>query len=284
MSTFDLSSSNASAEPPASDLDPFAPIEAVPTSPLGGGAPTSYQIRLEDDTADRGFRTVGTLPARQLLVSNRELRTMAREIAGQMPWTWRPVKTFFDGTRFAYALSTNDLFRTVTGGDPLCVGLLFQNSYDGTWEVGCRLFAYRLLSTTGLLHEHHFGCLGFGHSLTSDKWATEVQRGRRYLHAADQKLQQFVVRCRQLRQHEITASHLAALRRGSLSRLSTRRWGQLLDRYLIHASDRTAWSLLTAGTRLMWAPTEPVDKRDFHYNRVLTEAVVGRISARGPAG
>jgi len=256
------------------DLDPFAPIEAVPQLTQGSVGP-AHSIYLADPEGEGGPREVGRVPAGQLAVSNRQLRTMAREIAGQTPWTWRPVNTFFDGTHFAYALSTMDLFSDVGGGDPVCLGLLFHNSYDSSWAPGCRLYAYRLLSATGLLHDGHFGYLELSYDLCDDEWPTEVRRTRKYLGAGEELLRQFVRRARALDEETLDATHLADLRRGPLASYSKYRWGHLLDKFL-NSTRRTAWHFLTTGAGLVWTPEEPAPTwTDFRRNEELTAAVMG---------
>jgi hypothetical protein len=126
-------SSNLTPEP---QLNPFTPIEAVPTFSLGEDAPTAHRVYLTSVSDGRGRRYLGTIPAQKLLLSNQEIRAMAQEITGQSPWDWTPKTTFFDGWHLAYSLVTEDCSADVDAENPLSLGLLFQNSYDGSWETG----------------------------------------------------------------------------------------------------------------------------------------------------
>lgn len=77
---------------------------------------------------------------------------MAKEIAGQSSWDWVPKITFSDGRHLACSLVTKNCSTDVDGENPLPLRLLFQNSCDGSWAPGLRLFSYRQAPVTGLLH------------------------------------------------------------------------------------------------------------------------------------
>ncbi|MBB4069219.1 hypothetical protein GGQ18_001803 [Salinibacter ruber] len=262
---------------PEPQLDPFTPIETVPTSPLGGGAPTAHRVYLTGVPDGRGWRLVGTIPAQKLLLSNQEIQAMAQEITGKSPWDWAPKTTFFDGRHLAYSLVTEDCSADVDAENPLSLGLLFQNSYDGSWEPGMRLFAHRQVPATGLLHAQHFGELCFLCGPSNGGWSAERRRVEQYMETAGSKLEQFSRRCRGLQREPVGASDLAGLRRRPLTQLPRRLWSRLVDRYL-HSPDLTAWGLLTSGAVLLWTESGPSRPEIFHYNQLLTEAVVGRIS------
>jgi len=256
--------------------DPFAPIERVLLS-APDQDPKSYSVRIEDPDAEKGWREVGISPPGHLLVTNQELYCMADEIASRSPFEWRGIRLFFDGRRFAYALSTDDVFVNVGGREALCAGLLLQTSYDGSWDTGCRLFGYRLVSTSGLLHGQHFGHLRFESSLCSENWDTEIHRALDYVGEAIGTLEAFGEVAQRLKERAISSTDLAALRRGPLAQLSMPLWGQLLDRYLENAP-RTAWDLLTTGTSLLWNEQErPSVATDFQHNKALTEGITGAV-------
>lgn len=260
--------------------DPFAPIERVLLS-AADQDPKGYSVRIEDSSAENRWREVGVSPPGHLLVSNQELYCMADEIASRSPFDWRGVRLFFDGKRFAYALSTNDVFEDVGGREALCGGLLFQTSYDGSWDTGCRLFGYRVVSTSGLLHGNHFGHLRFENSLCSEDWHTEIHRALDYVNGVLGKLEAFGEVAHRLKDRAIDSTDLAALRRGPLAKLSTPLWGQVLDRYLENTT-RTAWDLLTTGTSLLWNEKDrPSVAMDFQHNRALTEGVTGAVLGEG---
>ena len=256
--------------------DPFAPIERVLLS-APDQDPKRYSIRIEDPDANKGWREVGISPPSHLLVTNQELYCMADEIASRSSFKWDGVSLFCDGKRFAYGLSTPDVFEDVGGREALCTGLLVHTSYDGSWPTGCRLFAYRLVSTSGLLHDDHFGTLRFRRSLTSETWDQELERAWGYLNGAEEKLQQFGRVAHRLKDRAISTTDLADLRRGPLAQWPTGLWGQVLDQYL-GGTPRTAWDLLTRGSSILWNENDrPRVAKDFRYNRALTEGIVGSV-------
>lgn len=278
------SSESTSSEPTSSSApqpDPFVPIERVlvsdPSQEAGTPGGKCYSVRREDPSADAGWKEIGTSPPGHLLVSNHELYCMADEIAQRSPFDWDGVSLFYDGKRFAYGLRTPDVFEDVGGREALCLGLLVHTSYDGSWDTGCRLFGYRIVSTSGLLHSGHFGHLQFEHSLCSEGWDTDLHRALGYVGDALGKLEAFGEVAHRLKRRAISSTDLAALRRGPLAQWPTGLWGQVLDRFL-GGTSRTAWDLLTRGSALLWNENDrPRVAKDFRYNRVLTEAVMGAV-------
>lgn len=271
LTRFGISTMDASTN---DHQDPFAPIQKVAVSAPGQSS-TSYSVRIDDTSTDKGWREVGISPPTHLVVPNRELCRMADEIASRSPFDWRGVRLFHDGRRFAYALSTDDVFVDIGGPEVLCAGLLFHTSYDGSWTTGCRLFGYRLVSTSGLLHTKHFGHLRFENPPCSDSWDEEIHRALEYVGEAAGKLETFGDVAAQLKDRGVSSTDLADLRRGALAQLPTPLWGLLLDEYL-SGTTRTAWDLLTTGTSLLWNEKErPSVAEDFLYNQALTEGVTG---------
>lgn len=277
---------HSTSESPA---NPFAPITVVPTSSVGGGAPTARRVYLPasatrsstgDSSTGEEQRHVGTVPAQQLLLSNRDIRAMAQEIAAKTSWEWAPRLTLFDGQHLAYGLVAETLSVEGKADGGLTLGLLFQNSYDGSWEPGTRLFAYRPGAATGLLHGQHFGEVRFLCGPSDGGWSADLQRVRQYLETAEGKLHRFARHCEDLQGQPIGASDLSHLRQRPLSGLPQCLWGQLMEQFL-HGPPLTAWGLLTSGTALLWgqsgaAHPDP-DPDIVHYNQLLTEAVVGHI-------
>jgi hypothetical protein len=259
--------------------DPFVPVERVlvadPDRGPDGPGSKCYSVRRDDPESDKGWRELGMSPPGHLFVTNQELCRMADEIAQHSPYDWDGVRLFFDGKRFAYGLRTTDVFEDVGGREALCAGLVAYTSYDGSWATGCRLFAYRPVSTAGLLHGGHFGQLRFRRPLTSETWDRVLERGWGYIDGAEEKLRRFGAVAHKLKRRALNSTDLADLRRGPLAGWPTPLWGQLLDRYLDGVS-KTAWDLLTRGTALLWNESErPPVASEFRHNQVLTEAIIG---------
>lgn len=183
MCSSDSTPFSSTSEP---QLDPFAPIEANPTSAtIGGGAPTSRRVYLTTSTGENDRRLVGTIPAQKLLLSNRDIRTMAQEITGETSFNWATAVNLFDGRHLAYGLVTKDCSVEPVEEDPFSLGLLFQNSYDGSWEPGMRLFAHRQVPATGLLHAQHFGDVRFLSGPSHGGWSTDRRRAEQHLKTAE---------------------------------------------------------------------------------------------------
>ena len=236
-----------------SDLSPYADIEKVPLYAEDQMQSRGFSVRIEDPGADTGWREVGLVSDQYLLVPNERAYEMAWEIAERSPFQWEEAKLYFDGKRFLYSLQTRSEAACVDVevGDTIGLGLLFENSYDGSRKLAARLFAMRLACSNGMLARDYFAQMRFKHDNTAQGWQGEVERAMAMLASAEEELAAFAETARRLTQHRLGSGELQAVRREALPELPVTLWGKTVDRYLEHEA-HTAWGLLNAATNVLW--------------------------------
>jgi len=234
-----------------------------------------YSVRLENPDAEGGWQEVGIVSQDYLLVPNRQVRNMAQEIAGRTSLPWQEKKVFFDGKRFVYGLACREgITQRVSPGDIVGLGMLFENSYDGSRKLAASLFAYRLACSNGMLAPDYFARMRFKHTLSSEGWESDIERAMTMLGAAEEGLTTFAQGAKALHQMELGSRELQALRSGPLQDLPVTLWGKAMDQYLT-AEEHTGWGLLNAGTELVWHEDNGrATMSDFRYNETFTQGLI----------
>jgi hypothetical protein len=261
--------------------DAYAAIEKRPLITQDGMRSRGFTVRLEDQSATSGWREVGIVSEDYLLVPNQDVRDMALEITDRTGVPWKESKTFFDGKRFVYALTTTSdgLSAEVVPGDVLSIGLMFENSYDGSRRLAVNLYANRLVCSNGLILPEYFARLRFKHTSASAGWEIETQRALSMIASAGDDLRRFADIARRMNDAAFGTQEMEAVRRQGLQKLPTGLWGKLVDRYLLH-EDKSAWGFLNAGTNVLWH-REKGSVQDFSHNALVTSSMVEFWQSRG---
>jgi hypothetical protein len=250
---------------------PYAPIEKSPLYAADQMQSKGYSVRLQDEESETGWKEVGLVSEDYLLVPNKEVRDMALEIAHQSPFEWTNEKTHFDGKRFSYALVANTGYgREVAQGDVVTIGMLFQNSYDGSLKLSASMFAYRLVCSNGMLQPETFRRMKFKHELRSSGWEEETRRALSMIEGAEENLERFCSAANRLAEMPVGSSELAHLRQDGLGDLPVTLWGRVLDRYLSE-EEHTAWGLLNAGSNVVWHRDRSFS--DYTHNETITQSL-----------
>ena len=265
--------SNPEPAPNRPALSPYAPIEKVPLQTHDGMRSRAFTVRIEDGTAETGFREVGTVSEDYLLVPNRDVRDMAEEIARRTGHEFVTARTLFDGRRFALALAfPTALAVEVKVGDPVSVALMLRNSYDGSERLSASLYVHRLACSNGLVCPKLFGRVRFRHTLASAGWEDEVARVLSVLATSRVGVEQFARGAARLASTQITYRHLRALRQGVLKDVPLTLWAKALDRTLQH-EENSLYGLLNGATAVLWHdPKQTV--RDVEHNEAITAGLL----------
>lgn len=259
-------------------IDPYAPIEKRRLMTADGMTSKGYTIRLADPKAASGWSEVGLVSEDYLLVSNEEVRDMAQEIAARSGLAFREDKVFFDGKRYAYGLVAREkgLVDVSAGdaavGDAVGIGLLFQNSYDGSTRLSASLYVHRLACSNGMVVPKLFQRVTFKHTRRNRDWEGEVERSMAMLGSAPAGLQRFAEAARRLSEMRLTPERLREVRTEVLPRLPVTWWGKTMDRLLQHET-LDGFGLLNAGTNVLWHDERP-SASSFAWNEYVTSGLV----------
>lgn len=266
---------------PTTLTNPYASIEKAPLFARDSMKSRGTSVRLADPDAPTGWSEVGVVSPSYLLVPNAEVRKMAEDVADASGLHWDHDRTFFDGKRYVYGLVADPetVYAEVAVGDVLGIGLMFENSYDGSRKLGASLYVHRLVCANGMLAPTRLARVRFKHSRGSASWKGDVERAMAMLGAAPDRLRTFAALCAKLARHELGTPELAAIRGGALAPLPVSLWGRVVDRYL-DEGDPTGWGLLNAATAEVWHSDRPTVS-DFGHNETATSGLL-RYAERLP--
>ncbi len=255
-------------------MNPYASIEKAPLFARDSMRSRGTSVRLADADAPTGWTEVGVVSPSYLLVPNAEVRQMAEDVADASGLHWSEDRTFFDGKRYLYGLVADPetVYAEVTVGDVLGIGLLFENSYDGSRKLGASLYIHRLVCANGMLAPSLLARVRFRHSRGSVSWRGEVAQALAMLGAAPEKLRRFAALAARLARHELGTPELATIRQRHLAALPVSLWGRVVDRYLSD-EDPTGWGLLNAATAELWHSDRPTVS-DYRHNETATSGLL----------
>jgi len=255
-------------------IDPYAAIEKTPLYARDAMKSRGYSVRLADGEIPGGWREVGVVSPNYLLVPNAEVRQMAADVAEASGLVWAEDRVFFDGRRYAYGLVADpvDVYAEVTVGDVLGLGLLFENSYDGSRTLRASLYVHRLACANGMLAPERMARVRFKHSRGSVSWRQDVARTLSMLGAAPEMLSSFARSAARLARHRLSTPELAAIRAEPLAAMPVSLWGRVVDRYL-SSEEPTGWGLLNAVTAECWHNERPT-VADYRHNETATSGLL----------
>lgn len=238
-------------------ISPFAPIVKTPNYSENSGQLAGYSVEIEDDSAPHGFRHLGAVSGRYLLMTNREVADLAFEVAEGSGLPWAPGRIFWDGGRCAVVVDfgpdvSQDVSASGDGSDPVGLSLVFRTSYDRSWRFEATLMARRFLCGNGLLAGEFFGHVSFRHTTGSaaEDWRGVVRDGLRLVHRAPADLARFVGALRALRRAQTSDRRL----REALAlfpQFGDALVGRVMRRYAEH-EEPTLFGLMQAGTNVLW--------------------------------
>ncbi len=263
--------------------DPYRRIEKRTLHAPDGMKSKGFTVRLEDDRFPSGYREVGVVSQDYLLVENAAVRDLALEIADRSGGAWQLTKEFFDGKRFVYALALRDhSLIDVRLGDPVGLGLMFENSYDGSRRLSASLYVNRLVCTNGMLAPSIFRRVAFRHTDAAKDWDVGIASALRMIDTAGPLLNRFAGAMSKLAALDVTTDELARIREHALPQLPVSLFGKVVDRFLAH-EEPTAWGLMNAATQVLWHNPKPT-LADMGHNEYVVRALASYVSPGGDFG
>ena len=259
-------------------LSPFAPILKSPTYSENSGQQTGYAVEIEDDQAPHGYRHLGNVSARYLLLTNREVTDLACEVAEASGLPWSVGRAFWDGGRYAVVVDfgagvAQDASAAGDGSDPVGLSLVFRTSYDASWRFEAALMGRRFACDNGLLSGEFFGRVSFRHTTgsASDDWRNVVRDGLRLVHRAPHDLAAFVRALRALRSAQTSDRRLREVL-GLWPQFGDSLVGKIVRRYA-EAEEPTLFGLMQAGTNALWHDPKQTAASWGHNDALVTGLV-----------
>jgi hypothetical protein len=235
-------------------MDPMSQIQKEPLFTTDKQQSSSYSVRIWNDKKEK-FEEITTVKEGYLVMENHELKDLAEELADESDLQWKESRIYFNGKQFTYAIETEGITADVAVGDAINLGLMFQNSYDGTMKSRVQAYVNRLACSNGMVAPMFFDPLTFKHDHTSEDWQEQVRQSLQYLQYAGDNLQEFAALCAKMVETKITLDELSNIRRNYLdSRIPSALWGRVIDRYLSEerAENDSVWGFVNACTAVTW--------------------------------
>ena len=233
-------------------LSPFTEISKVPNTSENGNH-AGYSIELEDDSAPHGWRHVGNVSSKYLVLPNRDIYDLACEVADASGLPWAPGRAYWDGSKFACVLDfgrelAHDVSAEGDGSDLVGLSLVFQSSYDTSWAFRATLCGRRHLCDNLHFSMESFAQVRFRHTTgsASDDWRGVVTGGLGLVRQAPRDLGRFVRALRLLRAAQTSDRRLREVV-GAWDALGDGLVGRILRRYAAD-EEPTLFGLLQAGT------------------------------------
>lgn len=265
-------------------LSPFAEIVKTPNLTENSGQLAGYSIEIEDDTAPHGFRHLGNVSDRYLLLTNREVTDLAYEVAQSSGLPWTPGRAFWDGGRYAVVVDfgeevSQDVSTAGDGSDRVGLSLVFRTSYDTSWRFEAALMGRRFVCDNGLLSGEFFGRVSFKHTTGSaaEDWRGVVREGLRLVHRAPHDLAVFVRALRRLREAQTSDKRLREVL-ALFPQFGDALVGRIMRRYA-EAEEPTLFGLMQAGTNVLWHDPKQT-AASWSHNDALVTGLVEYAGAR----
>lgn len=262
------------------EVSPFAPIIRTPNFAHNSGNLTGFSVEIEDRSFPSGYRHLGNVSDNYLLLSNREVRELAVEIAVQSGLPFKESRIFWDGARFLHVI---DFLQSeeVTECDEVGLGLITKSSYDQSWRYECSLMGKRFVCDNGMIAGEFFARIGFKHLKPDDEsqnWREIVKAGLSMIDRAPEELERFAEGLRALRRAEMTDALLREVW-PLFPTIGDGIKGQILSRYVSH-EEATLYGFLNAGTNVFWHRSHKrMTGADFNHNDAFVSGLLGFVGA-----
>ena len=255
-------------------MNPFAGIEVTPLFSRDGMKSQGQSVRIADEDSEGGWNEIGVVSPNYLLVHNAKVKDVVDEIAERSRvGEWNQRKLFFDGRRFVYSLSNDNITAEVAPGDLIRFGLIAYNSYDGSRALSVGAYAEHLVCSNGMTSETYFARFIFRHHKGNLSWDEETTKAfLTVMQGSRAKLTRLASTLKELRGKSLAVQDLKVIRGEHLQHLTVSAWGRVLDRFLCH-EQHTAFGLLDACTRIFWH-NEKGSYTDYTNNSYATDGML----------
>jgi len=270
-------------------ISPFIEIRKERLVDQLTGAPSkAFGIWVPDPGAEGGWKDMGTVSENYLLLTNKEVRELALEIATQSGLPFKESRIFWDGAKFCHVVDFLER-ESVEDGDEVGLSLITRSSYDKSWRFEAALMGKRFACDNGCLSGEFFARVSFRHSAGSSKgaldpgkregvglveenWKEIVKQGLSVVDHAPENLRRFVQGLRLLKKAELTDQRLREVWK-MLPGIGDGIMGKIMARYVTH-EEPTLYGFFQAGTNVFWH-NQKMTSADFQNNDQFVTGLLG---------
>ncbi|MEM7296869.1 MAG: DUF932 domain-containing protein [Bacteroidota bacterium] len=245
-------------------IDPFVDIRKERLVDKLTGAPSkNFGIWVPDPSEEQGWKEMGVVSENYLLLTNKEVRGLALDIALESTFDHEESRIFWDGARFAHVIDFTDTKVEIAEGDEVGLSLITRTSYDKSWKFEAALMGKRFACDNGMLSGEFFAHVSFKHTGDSNRWKELVKQGLSIITHADNNMKRFVEGLRLLKKTSVNDELLRKVWFHQYN-LGDSNAGKILNRYL-SSEEPTLYGLLNAGTNVFWH-NQKMTGADFKHN------------------
>lgn len=216
--------------------DPMSPVRSVKIRTNGDSVFQGIEI-----LSDSGqYELLNVHSTSYNLLANADVERAARRVLDDSGLDWRRVRETWTGRFWGRQWISDYQIEAPEVGDVLALGLLIQNSYDGSAQASMVLMGYVVECTNGLLASRHFGTYAMKH-LVGETFDTRGAIAK--LNTGMQQVQELVPVMERLHRIPLTVDLIADV--AVRTQLPRAEWGFVLEGL---KGAQTAYQLLMALT------------------------------------
>lgn len=225
--------------------DPFAETKFETISVGSKEVDSKVAVCVKDD--DGEFQVAGWVSTGYNLIDNKRVDEIGTDIMSRSGHEWKPLKTLWDGKKFARYFITKESITEIESDNPelparpLHLGLMMRNAYDGKGAFGEELFVCDHSCMNQFISRNRFGFFIINHD---DKSEYMIEDAVKNLSSGMQKLIDVAPVFREMSQAPLSANHIIQARKGTM--LPESMWGKVLLRLSIESC--TMFGLYSAMT------------------------------------
>lgn len=204
--------------------------EKVTLEPVkcGGIEVEKVSVMVEDDAGVKHL--AGILGKNYNLIKNSMVKDTTDDIMTRSGYSWRNIKTLWDGKRLADYYITDQEITTIKNGQayPIHLGLMARNSYDGSSAYGIELFACNMVCTNQYVSRNRFGYFQVYHN---DRQAYLIDDAVQMVSQGAQRVLEIAPRFEDMMSREFT--HDMIVKAKEKTAVPHSKWGDVLDQMAV---------------------------------------------------
>lgn len=204
-------------------IDPYADVDIQPVH-VGGRECDKIAVRVKDSRGE--YQVAGILSTGYQLFKNSIVRDVAHDIQSRSGMQWMPLKTIWDGKKYAdYWYSENPITSIQNGADyQFHLGMMVRNSYDATSRFGLEFYIMNAICTNQFIARKLMGYFAIKHtgneSFDVEDALMAVQNGANNLIKVAPRIKAFL-------SYDISMDDVIAASRAGI--IPSSHWGTALD-------------------------------------------------------
>ena len=264
--------------------DPYTPIRKVQLQSADGTSSNAFSIQtmFENELGEEQWQESGVVRQDYLGIPNIKVQKLSLDVINASDHMWQEEKVFWNGKKFKLFYTADEKFsldtlQTTSRADDIKLGLMFENSYDGTTALSARLTLTRIICTNGMMSHKYLPGIKILHNLNnSDKYEDELLKIQSLITTGVPSTSLIRKAFSEMSLSYLDADMIGQIRRNHISKLPTNIFGKCLDKFIIDEqkkSHHTVWDFYNAFTGQLWHE-ENESESSYKWNSYVTDGFI----------